>query len=100
LEAAYGANAVSWLKCREPASRKLDVIYHSLDAALSGTVGAAIEGPLRLDTMPNDLAAAVLAYRSQPVNGAFEAVERMGVAGCNHLEGEVVIVTADFTSSH
>jgi hypothetical protein len=63
-------------------------------------VGTAEECSLGLDPVPYDLAAAVLAHRSEPVNGTFEAVESMGITGGNHLEGQVIVVAADFTSSH
>lgn len=62
------------------------MICHCGDAALPGTVGTAVERTLRLDTVAHDLAAAVLAYRSELVNGAFEAIKRMSVAGRDYLE--------------
>jgi hypothetical protein len=49
-------------------------------------MGAAVEGTFGLYPMANDLALAVLAYWSELVNGALEAVERMGVASRDHLE--------------
>jgi hypothetical protein len=63
-------------------------------------MGTTEERALRLDSMPHDLAAAVLADRSEFVNGALEAVEGVGVTGSHHLKGQVVIVAANFTSSH
>src|SRR5215208_5120313 len=77
-----------------------DVIHSGLYAAFPGAVGTAKEGALRLNPVPYDLAAAVLAHRREPVDGAFEAVERMGITGGDHLEGQVVVIAADFTSSH
>src|SRR5215208_4683450 len=50
--------------------------------------------------MTHDFAAAMLAYWSEFMNGALEAVERMSLTGCNHLEREIVVVAANFTSSH
>jgi hypothetical protein len=47
---------------------------------LSCAVGTAVERSLGLYTVANDLALAVLAHRSEPVNRTLEAVERMGVA--------------------
>jgi len=76
------------------------VIHRGSYAAFPGAVSTAKEGALRLNPVPYDLAAAVLAHRSEPVDGAFEAVEGMGVTGGNHLEGQVIVVAADFTSSH
>ena len=50
--------------------------------------------------MPDDLAATVIADGGQTMDGAFEAVERMRRSGRHDLEGEVVVVAADFTLSH
>jgi hypothetical protein len=47
-----------------------------------------------------DPASAVLTHRRQLVYGALKAVERMGFAGRDYLEREIVIVAADFTLSH
>jgi hypothetical protein len=63
-------------------------------------MGTAVERSFSLNAMPHDLAAAVLTHRSQLVYGTFEAVERMTVASRDYLEREIVVVTADFTSSH
>jgi hypothetical protein len=63
-------------------------------------MGTAVERLLRLDAMTDDLAAAVIAHWSQFVYGTFEAVERMTLTGRDYLEGEIVVVPADFTSSH
>jgi hypothetical protein len=77
-----------------------DVISYCLYTTLPSTVGAAKEGSLGLHTVADDLAAAMLAYRGQLVDGAFEAVEGMRLAGRDDLEGEIVVVSAYFTSSH
>jgi hypothetical protein len=53
-----------------------------------------------LDTVTDDLASAVIADRRQLVDGALKAIKRMGVARRNDLEGQVIVVAADFTSSH
>jgi hypothetical protein len=50
--------------------------------------------------MPDDLAAAVTADGSHPVDGALEAVEDVALAGGDDLEGEVVVVAAHFASRH
>jgi hypothetical protein len=63
-------------------------------------MGTAVKRALRLDPVTHDLAATVLTHRSQAVNGAFKAVEGMGVTGRYYLKGEVVVIAADFTSSH
>jgi hypothetical protein len=77
-----------------------DVIDYRFHPALSSAVSAAVESPLGLDPVANDLALTVLAHRGEFVYRALEAVERMGVSGSDHLEGQVVVVAADFTSSH
>src|SRR5918994_4947861 len=76
------------------------VIHRCPDAALPSAVGTAEERALSLDPVTDKFAPAVIANRSQLVDGTLEAIERMGVTGGNDLEGEIVIVAADFTSSH
>jgi len=49
-------------------------------------MGAAKEGPLRLYPVTYDLATAVVADRRQLVDGAFEAVESMGLTGGDDLK--------------
>src|SRR6476659_105039 len=76
------------------------VVDDRRDACLPGAVGAAVEGVVRFDAVTDDLAAAVLADGRETMNGAFEAVEGMGPARGDDLEGEVVVVPADFTHGH
>jgi len=40
-----------------------------------GAMSAAEEGPARFDTMPDDLAPAMLAFRRERVNSAFKTIE-------------------------
>lgn len=63
-------------------------------------MGAAIEGPVGLYTVPNDLAAAVLAGRGKSSDGAFKAVEHMRPTSHEHLKGLIVLVAAHFTLCH
>jgi hypothetical protein len=63
-------------------------------------MGATVKCALGLDTMANDFALGVLANWSQPVNRALEAVERVSVPGSHHLKREVIVIAADFASSH
>jgi hypothetical protein len=63
-------------------------------------MGTAEKRLLRLDAVPDDLATAVVADRGQLVNGAFKAVERVGLSRRYDLERQVVIVSTDFTSGH
>jgi hypothetical protein len=61
---------------------------------------ATVKSSLRFDAMADDFASAVLADRRELMDGAFEAVECMGVSGRDHLEGKIVVVAADFAPSH
>jgi hypothetical protein len=76
------------------------VIYDRFDAALPSAVSATKEGPLGLDAMADNPASTVIAYRSQLVNGTFEAIERMSTTCGDDLKSEIVIVPADLTLSH
>src|SRR5260370_20231776 len=61
---------------------------------------AAEEGALLLEPVADDAGAAILAFRRQRMNGAFEAVEGMGDPAHAHLERLVIIVATGFTSGH
>jgi hypothetical protein len=63
-------------------------------------MSATIEGVIGLDAMADDLASAVAAYRRQAVDRAFETVEDVSCAACDHLERQVVVVSAHFALSH
>ena len=63
-------------------------------------MGAAVEGPIGLYPMPNDLAATVLASRGKSGDGAFKAVEHMRPPSHEHLKGLIVLVAAHFTLCH
>ncbi len=65
-----------------------------------GTVCATIVVPARLDSVPQDLAVAVVALGCERVNGALEAVENMPATREKDLEGLVVVVSADLTDRH
>jgi hypothetical protein len=77
-----------------------DVIDRCSHAAFPRAVSTAEECALGLDPVTDDLAAAVIADRRQFVDSTFETIERMGVSSRNDLKRQVVIVAADFTSSH
>lgn len=66
----------------------------------TGAVGATEEPALGLQAVTDDLAAAVVADRSHPLDGALEAVEDVHGALGVHLEGHLVLVGADFALSH
>src|SRR5215510_336331 len=77
-----------------------DVVFRLSDSGFARAVGAAIERVLGLDAMPDDPAAALRADRGQLLDRAFEAVEDVLPARRDHLEGQVIIVAANFTLSH
>src|SRR6266511_595045 len=77
-----------------------DVVFRLSDSGLARAIGAAIERVLGLDAMPDDPAAALSADRGQLLDRAFEAVEDMLPARRDHLEGQIIIVAANFTLSH
>jgi hypothetical protein len=70
------------------------------DSGFARATGAAIKRPVRLDAVPDDFAPAVIANRRQRMDRAFEAVENMLPARRDHLEGEIIVVTANFTLGH
>src|SRR5690349_15678842 len=67
---------------------------------MTGAARAAEHLAGRLDAVPDHLAPAVLAQRSQPMNRALEAVEDVVVAAVDDLEGLVVLVAAHLTLWH
>src|SRR5690606_15360047 len=67
---------------------------------LPSAVRTAEEPAADLGPVADDLAAAVLADRCHPVDGALEAVEHVPLAGRDDLEGLVVLVPAHLTSRH
>jgi hypothetical protein len=61
---------------------------------------AAVDCPVRLDTMPDHGAVTVSATRREGVNCAFKAVEGVTCTVSHHLERFVVVISADFATSH
>jgi hypothetical protein len=53
-----------------------------------------------LNTMPYDLAGALLAYRRESMYGTFETIKGMSFALYKNIEGFVVVIPTDFTDSH
>jgi hypothetical protein len=78
----------------------LHAIVDAGHTRFAGAMGAAIEGPFGFDAMADDLAIAVLTLRGEGVNGAFEAVEIMGLAADGDFHRFVVIVSANFAFVH
>jgi hypothetical protein len=64
-----------------------------------GAVGAAVEGAVGLDAMPDNLAAAVVAGRGQGVNRTLKTIEHVRLAGHNDLKSFVVNIATNFTRS-
>ena len=77
----------------------LHAVLDAGHANFAGAMSAAIEGAIGLDAMADDLAIAVLAFRGQGVNGAFEAIEIARNAVDENLDRLVVFVAATFASS-
>src|ERR1044071_1345860 len=63
-------------------------------------VRAAIERPVRLDAVADDHAAAMRTARRELVNRALETVERSAALRPRHLEGFVVVVSANIAFRH
>jgi hypothetical protein len=76
------------------------VIDRSLHTGFARAVCAAKKLAARLDAVADDPAAAVIARRSELLNGAFKAVEHMAIAAEDNLEGALVIIPAQITLGH
>jgi hypothetical protein len=61
---------------------------------------ATVKRPVRLDAVPDDFAATVVARGGELVNGALETVERVGRAIAYDVERQVVLVSTDFAFTH
>src|SRR5262245_41313317 len=81
---------------RRASSGAIPELLHAGDL---GAMGAAEDAALLLQAVADDAAAAVGAHRREGLDGALEAVERVRGASHRHLEGLVVVVSADFTGS-
>jgi hypothetical protein len=76
------------------------VIHHLLHARTTGAVRATEELAAGLHAMADDLAATVGARRRQPMDRALEAVEYVSGTGHLHLEGALILVSADLAFRH
>src|SRR4051794_26237062 len=65
-----------------------------------GAVGAAKKRATRFDAVTDNFAAAVVALRSQSVNGAFKRIKVSGNAVDDDLQIFVVFVSANLASVH
>src|SRR5437588_324887 len=73
---------------------------HGHDTFFVSAVGAAIKTAARLDTVADDFAAAMFAFRRQCVNSAFETIEIARDTGHHHFDWFVILVAANFASIH
>jgi len=71
-----------------------------VDAFLMRAMSTAIEIAMRLHSVANDLATAMLALRRQGVNRAFETIEKMRTASGHDLKRLVIFIPANFTLVH
>jgi len=88
--------------CRQNSTlcRGADAVAQAGDAGPLGAMLAAEERPFLLEPVADDADAAIVAFRRQRMDRAFEAVEGMGGTVHAHLERLVVVVSAGFTSGH
>ena len=73
-------------------------IFDRRDAFVLGAMRAAIHHPARFDSMADNPASAVAAFRSQFVDGALKAIKVMGNAVRQYFQRFVVLIAANFTS--
>lgn len=69
-------------------------------AGVPGAIGATEQLPVCFDSVPDDLALAMRANRSNRVNGAFKTVECMNRSAEMNFERLVVIIPAYVALSH
>ena len=67
---------------------------------LTGTVGAAVDRVRGFGPMADDPAPTMRTGRCQLLNRAFKAIEDVSAPSGNDLEGEVIVVAADFADCH
>src|SRR6185437_15947409 len=80
--------------------RVLEAIAQIGLAVGASAVSTAEDGPVLLEPVPEDAAAAVRAVRGHGLGRALQGVEGVRAAGLPHLEHLVVLVPADVASSH
>ncbi len=76
------------------------MVGDALSSFLPRTMGAAVDRVRGFGTMADDPTSTMGTDRCQFLNGAFEAIEDVPTPGGNNLEGEVVVVAADFADRH
>jgi hypothetical protein len=78
----------------------LNAVFQLRFARTAGAVDAAEDLPDCLHAMSDDSAVAMRTNRRQRVDRALEAVERVMLAGNDHLKRLVIFVFANFACSH
>jgi len=63
-------------------------------------VRTAVEKTCLLDSMADDFAPAMDAYGSQSMDCTLKAIERVRDTMHGHIERFIIVVSADFTTSH
>src|SRR5262245_28328718 len=85
--------------CRFSSFRS-DAIVDAVHSVSLGAMSATIVVALGFHSVAHDPAAALRAGRGKGMDGAFEAVENVGLPGGDDLERLVVVVPADFARRH
>jgi hypothetical protein len=76
-------------------------VFKGIYTVMLGAMGATEHHPTgRFDAMPDNPAAAMGAGRGEGVDGALEAVKRVGFAAHNNLKTFIILVAANFTYAH
>src|SRR5688572_11108793 len=90
------------LRFVEPGSKpsKSGSVMHGGDAFLMCAMGATIETAPCFNAVPNDFASAMLAFRCQRLNRAFETIKIVRYTRHNNFQGFIVLVPTNFTSAH
>ena len=76
------------------------VIGNACHSHFRSAVGAAEIPTFRFDPVPDDAAAAMVAFGSKGVDGTLEAIESVRPIVHNDHKRFVVVVSADFANSH
>ena len=63
-------------------------------------VGAAVHQAAGFVAMADDAATAMLAFRSELVDGALKAIKDVGIAGRHNLERKILVISANFALCH
>jgi hypothetical protein len=88
-------------KLRTYPSEGSGTVRHAFRSCHARTVGAAVEVTVRLNAVPDNLDAAVLADGGEGVDRALEAVERVrGAIGHSHLKALIVLISTHFALGH